>query len=55
MEDQIWVVRGLAMVGVVRLDDGGGRWDGMDGRLEARLAFGEAEMWGFVCSLGVVW
>ena len=27
--DQIWDVRGLAMVGVVGLEDGGGRWDGM--------------------------
>jgi hypothetical protein len=55
VEDQIWVVRGLAMFGVVGLEDGGGRWDGMDGCLEARLAFGEAEMGGFVCSLEVVW
>lgn len=53
--DQIWDVRGLAMVGVVELEDGGGRWGGVDGCLEARLAFGEAEMWGFGCSLGVGW
>ena len=53
--DQIWVVRGLAMVGVVGLEDGG-RESGMGWVVfGARLAFGEAEMWGLECSLGVVW